>query len=372
MDTTCYNSIIGLSRQACLDCLTPADGDDLTSLSGLYLDEIAELDSVDGLRPCTNQTVWDIMTLAREQGVLRFMGEINGMIASRYKKNRTNWNGFLGRTKHLESYEQGAGNYAGIRIAPAPVRGGVLRIKAINTLFREAGTIVVKVYDSLNRLLATRTVATLAGYKENALESVIELPLYDKALSNNLEYFVVYESLLEASLNETYCGCGGFDVRYNCENPYYGMMAKSDENRWSQWLMLGGWEGTTLTDFHDVASTAPARAYGLILDVDIFCNSSEVICKDTVKFDGSDVLSFSIAYAILYASADYLAMRLLSSTKVERTIMMNRESLTIARREFTQKYIEHVTYIADNLDIERNDCLGCQSPIEIRITKTLI
>lgn len=370
MDVTCYDNIIGLSRQGCIDCFDVAP--DTTSLSGLYLDEVAELDSVDGLRPCTSNDVWDIMELAREQGVLRFMGDINGMLTSRYKKNRNNWSGFLGRTKHLESYEAGAGNYAGIRIAPAPVRGGILRIKSINTLFREAGTISVKVYDSLNRLVVTKSVATLAGYKENALTPVIELPLYDKALSNNLEYFVVYESTLEASLNETYCTCGGFDVRYSCNNPYYGMVAKSNENRWSQWIMVGGWTGTTLTDFHDAPDSAPARGYGLILDVDIFCNSSEVVCKDSIKFDGSDVLSFSVAYAILYAAADYLAMRLLSSTKIERSLMMNRESLAIARREFQQKYIEHITYVADNLDIEKNDCLGCQSPIEMRVDKILL
>lgn len=368
MNITCFDDIIGLSEGGCLDCLDVAD-QGTESLSGLYLDTLEQLAAVDEIKVCKDQTLWQVMANARNEGIRRFMGDANGMLASRYKWKRENWSGNLGRYTSTGTYEKGAGNYAGIRIKPAPVAGGVLRIKAVNTLFKESGTISLKVYNSRNQLLSTNTLNVSAGYTVNTLVTPIELPLYDNLLGSDLEYFFVYESTKEASLNEAYCTCGGFNVTYNCDQPYYGMTAKSMENRWSQWLMVGGWEGTSLTAFDDVPVTAGAYAYGLVLDVDIFCNSSEVICKDEIKFDGSNVLAYSIAYAILYASADYLAMRLLSSTKLTRTVMTNRETMLQARKEWEGKYIEHISYVVDNLDLSRNDCLTCQQEITTGIGK---
>ena len=367
----CYDTIIGLSRNDC-PCINEAPPEDYnTSDSGLYMDELEPLTSLQGFETCEAGSVWDILSQARDMGVSTFKADSNSLLLNYYEPRRQYFKGQIGEAKATQSLST-SDTYAGIRIRCNPIRDGVLRINKIGTLFSSAGTIEVKVYNSLNTLIATRTVNKAAtGFTVNELATPIELPLsvdYD----DNHEYYIVYTHSggAPAKLNKINCGCGGFSPWFDIARPMWSSRQYSGGSAWANWIMVSGWTGDTL-DFTDTPGATSNYLNGLFLDVDLGCDIGQVICKSNLDYT-YDPLALTIAHSIRYISCYHVGQKLLSTVELNRQNIINREEIKARMKEWQEQYFQGLNYIAQNAKIDQNDCLVCRNKYGLAVKSVLV
>lgn len=369
MNVDCYENIIGLSQTecTCYESGKPEDFD--TSLSGLYLDELEPLNNIEGFDDCQAGNIWELMEKARSQAVRTFIADTNALLLRHYKLLRHNWKGTIGEGVAKEN-DTLSTTYAGMRVNCAPIRSGSMIIKKIGTLFTTTGTITVKVYNGLNTLVATRTLNTTANvHNVNDIEDIT----LDLAVdySRSTDYFFVYTvGSMVPRANRVSCGCGSFKGYLNTQKPTYYDTSKKGTNGWGNWVMVGGHTCDDLESFHLAGITASNYIHGLTLEVEFRCNLGDTLCQDTPDFD-ADPLALSMAFAIRYKAADVLAESLLLSDRLSRVNMINKEMLSDKRKEWTQKYIEHVNYIVEHANVEKSECLTCDSIFQMKRSEIL-
>lgn len=367
----CYDNIIGLSRNTCT-CLPEAPDGYNTSLSGLYLDELPLLDSLSGYDKCGVGTVWDLLSRARASAVSTFISDTNSLLMSRYSTRMSRHTGDIGEgaaKSKLTTTKQ----YAGIRIATRGTRGGTMKITQIGTLFSAAGTVTLKIFNSLNEQVGDDIeLETINGFKLNTLTTAVSLPMYIPYAPTQ-EYFLVYEydSDNKPGLNSIDCGCGHLGEKpwYDTARPHFGKRFHG-ARAWGQWIMVGGWLGDSLTEFDQSSTSSGLDLNGLTLNVDLGCDLSQVLCNGSLNFN-NDPLALTMAYAIRYAAAQEAASMLLTSTELLRVNTINRDALKALRSEWQDKYAKYCVSIADQAVIEQNDCLTCKDEHGMRIETIL-
>ncbi|MCX6328204.1 MAG: hypothetical protein NTZ85_01635 [Bacteroidia bacterium] len=362
---TCWDYIIGLSRTECecYDAVTT-----LRSDSGLYLDELVELRSVNGLLNCEHGTeIWDMMSNSRDEAVRIFIGDVNALLMRSYQLKRQPYYGAIGRVKYSADMSLTTGYYYGARIFCANIVSGNLIIKKIGTLFNTTGTITLWVYNNKNELVATRTLNTTANtHNNNVLAVPIELPMHDGYV-DNLEYYFIYK--LAANIpknNEVKCNCGKFKATFNTGKPYFfwSQAESRSQDYWSRYAMVGGFARSSITDLSDLPTVTSNYMHGLTFEVEFKCIINEVLCKDYFDFDANP-LAISTALAIRYKAGQLLLEMILRTVNINRDVMINREQITADRDAILAKYNEHVNYIASNVNVQANDCLECRDLIKI-------
>lgn len=367
-DISCYAGAIGLARTAC-PCADAAPVGFNDSQSGLYVADLGPLSDLEGYGDCGTGSVWDALDNARDRAIRTFIADTDSMLAGMHKQKRSKWVGGIGRAEN-NGPVAGSELHAGIRIACAPVRGGYMKVTKIGGYFDAGGDLDVMVYDRHNVLRASVTIAVNANAHTVVTlpdDEIIELPLFDDFL-NEAQYFFVYtraDAPGTAADNRISCNCGGsFSGSFNCSSPYYNNLRHVPRYGmaygFADWVMAGGWTGDTLADFGSVSPTAQNKCYGLTLYAEIGCNINQVLCGGALNFSGNP-LAMSIAHAIQYKAAEYMALDVLSSSRLSRSQLINREVLVQNQATWRGKYNEHVNYIVSNADLSANDCLECRS-----------
>jgi hypothetical protein len=107
------------------------------------------------------------------------------------------------------------------------------------------------------------------------------------------------------------------------------------------------------------------------MTVEFRCKVGEVLCKDELDFIG-DPISGAIAHAILYRSAFHLADMIVTTSEINRQSLMNREQLVEYQKEWIEKYNEMITYIVENVDVSKSDCIECRDKIFIHRAGILV
>lgn len=357
----CYDNIIGLARADC-PCVdvAPASGYN-TSTSGLFISDIEPINALSGYGECGEASIWTILSKARDEAIRVFKADTNALLSQYFSPRRQRFSGQIGQGSGRDTFTT-TKTYAGVRIACNPMRGGTLKITAIGTLFSGAGTLEVSVYNSLNEQVGdTVEVDTIAGFKLNTLATAIELPLYVD-FDDKHEYFLVYSHSPSnpAKVNSLSCGCGGrLSPYYDTSRPVWGKTYGGPDS-WANWIMVGGWNGDTLTDFDKCEGQTGTELNGLALQVELGCDISQVLCSGTLDFT-NDPMAMSMAYAVLWKAADIMASKLLMSTDLTRANVINRESWKDARREWGEKYLGAIRYISEQAATgAQNDCLTCR------------
>lgn len=234
----------------------------------------------------------------------------------------------------------------------------------------------MKVYNRHNVLKKSVTIAvnanahTVVTLPEN---DIFELPLFDDYL-DEAQYFFVYtraDAPGVAADNRVTCNCGGsFKGSFNCASPYYNstnhVIRYGNTYGWADWVMAGGWAGDTLTDFDNVTTTAPNKCFGLTLFMEIGCKANETLCNGVLNFNGNP-MAMSIAHALQFKAAEYMALDVLGSSRLNRNNLINRETLIQNQAYWRGKYNEHVNYIVANADLSANDCLTCKSVAQMAV-----
>lgn len=356
----CYDNIIGLSRADC-PCIdtAPEEGYN-TSLSGLYMTDLTPLDNLEGLAECGAGSVWDMLERSREDAVKAFIADTNAMMMDNFSPRREKFTGQIGEAVGRETLSTN-NTYAGIRLAFNPMRGGRIKITKIGTLFSGAGTLTLKIHNSLNVEVWSGSVTIANGWVLNTLGEAIILPTYVD-FSDTHEYFLTYTynpSNLP-KLNKINCGCGGFVPWYDLSNPMWKNQ-HSGGRAWAGWLMAGGWTGDTLTDFDQTITSTGTTMNGLALQIELGCDIGQILCNGSLDFD-TDPLAMSIAYAIRYKADSIMVQKLLGSTELTRSNTINREYYKERRNEMNKGYMENIKYISQSASLQNIDCLTCKDP----------
>jgi len=280
----CFDEIIGLSRTTC-ECYP--DNPYYHSNSDLYLDELQGLNlkSLSALENCEDSTnIWTIMDRARNNATLNVINDITGELTKKHRVKRQPYYGAIGRKKHTSALST-TNTYMGVRWYCADIVSGNLRITKIHTAFTGTGNITLYIYNNLNDLLHTLTLATVSNtVKENILATPIDLPAHN-SFTDNIEYYFVYEyDALNQPLNvdiDCLTGCSGFNYTFNTCKPYFWSQTNKKKG-WANYIMVGSWEGDDLVSFDDNPTTAGGYMNGILFEVEFGCKLQEVICKDSL------------------------------------------------------------------------------------------
>ena len=352
----CYDNIIGLSRRECPCFATGRPQDYNESKSGIYLDELTSLSALNALREC-DSTVWDMLKEARELAIKQFIADSNGKLGMTYQMRRKPFVGVLGSTRENSTYTI-TKPFAVLRLAPAAVRSGYIKLVAINTLYSATGSITVDLYDSVNGYRDSYELATTANRLNRSVINV-ELEMYSK-YDKKLEYFLVIHRDADNKPKDTTadCGCGN-NYTFDKANPYTYRLGTHNDNIWADWLMAGGSMIDNVSDLDFMKDTATNKTYGLALEIETKCKVSEVLCKDSLDFEANPS-ALSLAMAINYMAGVFAIDKILKSDLLTRDTMINTDQLIAGKTEYEQKYNEHLTYIVQNAVITGNDCLTCK------------
>ena len=101
-----------------------------------------------------------------------------------------------------------------------------------------------------------------------------------------------------------------------------------------------------------------------MIDAEFLCNANEIICADALDYT-NDELAMVQAYGLRYAQAERLVDKILSSTKLNRFTMLDREALYGKRSHFKKemdtraKYVAHELTKPDRINLI-NDCFSCK------------
>lgn len=360
LDLSCFDEIIGLSETAC-NCLP--ENIWYNSKSCLYLDkaEGMNLRQILSLEACeTNTNLWLLMNDARDKAIKKFVADTQALMAEKYDQRFTHFNGYIGKnsSKYLATSSY---TYAGMRIRPRQVVGGYFNISQINTIFEKTGAITLYIYNSLNELLYTINLNTLAGKLcVNTLSTNILLPLWD-GRTETIEYVFVYQYDTNNRPYKNMLSCCGKTYCFDCSNPYYNKSNKLEG--WANYLMAGSIQVNTL-DFESLSCTTDDNTNGLQLYGKLYCDTTKQFCFE--EQDITNIQYLQTAYAILHKAAEYLAIDLITSDKINRYTMTNIETMEAVRALHEKKYIEALEKLINGNDLKNTDCFLCKPKYNIR------
>ena len=365
----CYEYIIGLSRTegSCFDPKTGFEIDYNTSYSGLYLDEILPLSRMLSLEKAT-ENVWYVANICRDLGIKRFVRDGQQKLMQYYRLRNQPYKGTIGRIKHKKDRAI-TQDYAGVQFYCKDYKGAYLTINNIGTIMSYTGNVDVTVYDNLGYAWGIYTL--LCTEDELTLNPItpLDLPLHNEYVDNLIYYFVYDMAGGQPRDNDLSCNCGSFRPVFNPNKPYY---TKSFSGRygWANYVMIGGFETNEL-DFEQEEYCASLMMNGLIFDIELRCHISGILCDDELDYEASPT-AISIAYAVLYASGIELIERMFSDPRLNTNKIVDREYLAVRQKEFEEKYIEHVEYIAKTIDPLKTDCIMCREPGSAPYRKPLL
>lgn len=356
--TNCLSHIIGLSQTTC-ECFDDGKPNSaITSESGLYLDEIEglNLNLIDSAEDCETGGIWDAMEKARENATLAFKTDLMASLLGRYKAKRNPFTGIVGSSKFKNSLTL-SGTYGGVRIYCANIISGLMTINRIGLVFEQAATFDIYVYNNVDDTpIQTYEVNSVANKLTwFTLPAPLNLEMSDET-SENPQYYILYSvSGKNPKDIQGGCGCSSQVYKYywNINNPVF---KSYERDRWSEYIMLTGIQGSTISEREDW--TTSSYLNGIMLDAEFVCKQNELICKQNLNFE-SNPLAMVMAYTVRFKAAALLIDSILSSSNLNRVTMMEREALYGKRSSYLKNYNERIEYLSNQINWKANDCLAC-------------
>lgn len=343
----CLDNIIGLSETTCT-CFEPLPAGYNTSASGIFLDRLQglELETLKAADDCARGGLWDRMFQAVADSKKQFIADMLGCVAHNYKSKRDVFAGLLGQTTFQSSLALTT-NYAGVKGRMQNIKGAFLNVKQIGVLINATAPVTVEVWSNENdgTLVDSFTINAVANTLTYGAISPdpLTLPMWSNNRSN-LNYYFIYQ--LDGSFqplnNKKDCGCGNVDKSYL---------------EWIDYIGVKGASTSAVDSFTDTQK----EMNGLVLDVEMKCKTSEIICSDERPLDfEDDGFAMNMAYAIRFKAGEILIDSILSSVNINRFTLMNREALYGKRNHYRVEYEKWVAFMCENPNIEYNDCLECR------------
>ncbi len=349
----CFEEIIGLTRtiDACSDLYNIS-----TSDSGLFLDELPGL-SLKILSATDNSTtIMEKYERAKETAINSFKTDALQAIFKYNEPRRQRFSGDIGGkcfTRLLDS-----NTYYGLRMF-SDIRGATFTLRGVSLILNTTEAVNLQIYDDYD-LLYTFPLTSQAGRPHRTDIAALELEL------NTNYYFLISPAGLPYS-NKLTCGCGGYHWCFN-QDPGHTCY-KTSRDGWTNWAMIAGVQGDDLNERDDW--TTVKNANGMILHGNFNCNFFDAFCSEESDYENNDV-DKAIAWAILYRTAMFMVNYIINTGEISRYTLLGNEALNESLVQFADRYANIIEYIAQNISIDRNDCLCCKSPMGMGKMKQML
>ena len=320
---------------------------DYTSDSGLYVTDMEAVASIAGISESNNNIEWrenikNKSDNAIRVAILRLNTDLTTLML-RYAKPKMGYLGVVGSTR-FTSYVNQSGT-SGVRMICNSLRDVEMILTGVTLTFKETGTIDLNLASNRGDVVENFPgLETVAGKpKYNALETPLSLEMFDPNLDRYVEYYLYHDNSLTAADNKIECAsCNKF--YFNADNPrftHYG---------YRQYLNIGGFN----SPIDDLDYRGQNQGNGIMLHLDIRCDSTKAICADNENLKRSPMF-MSYATAIQYKAASNLVWEMIRTPELNRVVMGDIESLRDAASFYDRKYNDMVKYISKNMPIE-SDC----------------
>lgn len=331
------------------------------STSGLHITDILPEEEITGLAGC-DETMWHLISKARSSAVSEFRAALNTTLQQRYKPKHTTFVGTFGKPEGTGPLST-AKTYAGVHIRTNGLKAGYLKVNQVLALFQANGTVNVTVYNQYGDIVCPAFSVTTRANRATPNIVNLKLPLAPD-FGEEQHYFFVYEydAANKPLLNKTVCStCDGFSPSLDTKYPVFA--SRRDRNGWANYLVAGGWEGDTITDFTAADQQVSVYCNGLCFDVEIGCDMGQGLCGLLNGFD-SNPWAMSVAKAIQYKAAAWLVDARLTSSRANRNNAVNKDDIRAQVRKWEAQYAEIVQYLTTNIPQDVNECLDCNPRVK--------
>ena len=342
----CFDTVIGLTREKD-DCIVEWDANYALSDSNLYLDELQgmSLQVVDSTG--YNPDLWEKMARAKENAITAFKSDIVQEILKYKEPIRNRFSGEIGG-RNFSSLVQ-ASTYYGMRMF-SDVKGGKFILRGLTLTLNTTENLDLLIYDEYD-LLYTIPVSSLANRPHKTSFTAVELDLEGNY------YFLIQPTGTPYNTKLT-CGCGGYVWCFNPDTPCY----RYSRDKWTEWAMVAGVQGSDLTIREDWSRTK--NAMGMRLHGNFTCDIFSILCNEDSDFVNNEI-DLAIAWSLLYKAGEFLSNYILDSNQVNRYTLLGVEAMNENRIYYSKRYVVLIDFIASNIEDERNECLRCKPPFGI-------
>lgn len=346
---TCFQDIIGYSRKEDLCVLDDWDDSYADSNSGLYIDELPGfpqrfVSSLGG-----NYDIWEKMSNSLENAISTFKLDVLQAILKFKTPSRARFKGDIGKKDFTQTLT--SCSYQGLRMY-SDINGGAYILRGVSIILDTTEDVTLEIYDEYDLLYSYTLHATAGRPVYNTIT-----PL---SLTLDRNYYFLYQTTGKSYNNKLNCNCGGWKWCFNIFHPCFG---KSREN-WTEWAMVGGVCGNTLSDRDDWMTSIDAR--GLILHGDFNCDIIGSLCSDHSDWSDNEI-DLAIAHAIWYKAGEFLSAYVMDSEEVSRKTLLGVEQWNANRTFYNDRYIAMIDFIAENFEEDRNECLKCKDSFGFKL-----
>lgn len=374
----CINNIIGLSQSTC-----PCNEQDRpegynVSESGLFLDELEglNLEMVKKAADCNRGGLWDLMQKAKDNAIKATFADIGASIAQSYSQ-RNSYVGLIGTGSYTRIIPND-GAYQGIGLNAGMVKGTKAKLKAVGLLLNQSGEFEVNVCanykaDPINEtpiiINAVANQMTTVVLPEPIILELYREDLEGSMFANPLQYSILYQpGMAQPKDTQISCGCGNKDQEIG------------------QYLNPRGVYGSDLSQLQmdsTVKFSESVYSYGMILDVELYCDSYGIICEN---YKRSQDWAMVLAHTVRYKAGELLIEYIQSTGNIDRYTTMNREYLWGKRSHFRLEYGSRIFgeggidkgeklsggWLSQNVNVAYSDCYKCSQRAGVSQGKILL
>ena len=360
----CLSNIVALAQTDC-ECSQQGRPEDYNeSTSGIAIDSLTPIGSLLGSEGC-GADIWEVLTKARTSAIQELAAIGNAKLSENFKPKRKPVSHELVGTIKAKQYYDASKAYAVVRFKPARIKSGYALLREMALVFEANGAVDIDIYDNVDGLLHSfENLETVAGAKAvhpiaDSEDKPLYLPMYSK-YEPELEYYFVYtfDPANRPKATQVKCKCGGFKPSFDTNYPYY--LKSHNKYAWANYGMFGGIEIDDLEELEDeLPSKCSNDMFGLALTLDFGCKVEEVFCEQALDFK-ANTLALSLAQAVNYLSAHYVAKHILTTDSNSFANLVNAEDWAEYHDQWYEAFEQHLNYVIDQIDIHGNDCLECK------------
>ena len=342
----CFSSLLGYSRKEDVCNFDSWDDAYGVSDSGLYIDELPGLPQRFIASFGGSYDTWEKFYNSIDNAVKTFQVDVLAEILKYKTPARRRFYGDIGG-KSFTTALGSCGTYHGLRMY-TDIKGGTFTLRAITLILNVTEAVTLQIYDEYD-LLYTYALTSTAGKPTKTTIAPLEL-------DTDRNYYFLYTTTGSPYNNKLTCNCGSFHWCFCLENPCFG----PSRDAWTEWAMVGGVCGDTLSERDDWGTSRDAQ--GMILHGNFGCDILGTLCdEDYSDWTGNEV-DLAIAHAIWYKTGEYLTAYIMDSEEVSRRVLLGTEQWAANITYYATRYKDMLAFIAENFEDERNECLKCKDP----------
>lgn len=350
MDYSCLEALIGLSQSEC-ECHESGIPDDAAdSLSGYYLDDMEDsvpLHFPKNALDCRDGNLWDMMTRARSEGAVEFVGLLNQAIYQYNELINKTWTGSIG-DKKTNSYLTNINPWVGFKIwGNTKIKEQAFVIESISLELLSAGTYDLYILKNEVQIDVVEFVIASAAPVTVTLPSPIVIQAYDQYGDSN-EYTFRYQIAANRAKNVKFnCACSG------------SYTLREWEKHFSKITLDGADADSMDTSAHS------GHTYGIRLFGNLICRSDDWICRISTYQDSSVFNVMAKAYQLI--SINKLLGAIVTTNKINRYTTHDQNHIYGKMSRNAKKIRNDIPWLAMNLPEGLNTCIKCKDTRKMRM-----